>query len=101
MIAFALAAAMTVFFVLRLLFYWDYWADPAHSNQPIEAWMTPGYVAYSHHVPKDAIIGALGLEPGHHVHITIEDVAARTGRSVDELIALLNTVIEAERQVVE
>ena len=94
LIAFVRAAAVSLFFVLRLTVFWIYWSDPAHRNQPIEGWMTPGYVAYSHHVPKEAITDALGLTPGGYAHKTLEDIAEESGRSIEQLTVLLNEVIE-------
>lgn len=96
-VAFVLAAAVSLFFLLRLGLFWVYWSDPAHRDQPIEGWMTPGYIAYSHHVPKETVIDALGLSPDGHFHKTLEDIAAQSGRTVEELAILLNAAI-AERQ---
>ena len=101
LIAFFLAAAVSLFFVLRLAVFWIYWSDPAHRNQPIEGWMTPGYVAYSHHVPKDAVTDALGLSPDGHARKTLEDIAEESGRSVEQLTILLNAVIENHRKAGE
>lgn len=97
LIAFVLAAAVSLFFILRLGMFWIYWSDPAHRDQPIEGWMTPGYVAYSHHIPKDVIDDTLGLTPGRHPRKTLDDIAEESGRTVEELTILLNAVI-AEQQ---
>ena len=101
LIAFFLAAAVSLFFVLRLGIFWVYWSDPAHRDQPIERWMTPGYIAYSHHVPRDLIAEALGLTPGRHPHKTLEDIAEESGRTVEELKILLNAVIEQQQRAGE
>lgn len=97
LIAFVLAASVSLFFILRLGIFWIYWSDPAHRGQPIEGWMTPGYIAYSHHVPRGLIAEALGLTPGRHPHKTLEDIAEESGRTVEELKILLNAII-AEQQ---
>lgn len=101
LIAFVLAAAVSLFFLLRLGLFWIYWSDPDHRNQPIEGWMTPGYIAYSHHVPKDAIIDALGLKPGPHQHKTLEDIADESGRTVEDLTGMLYAVIARQKQAGE
>lgn len=49
--AFALACGVTLVFGVRTIRSALYWADPAHQNQPVEPWMTAGYVARSWHVP--------------------------------------------------
>ncbi len=101
LIAFVLAAAVSLFFVLRLGIFWVYWSDPAHRDQPIEGWMTPGYIAYSHDVPKELNADALDLTPGRHPHTTLEDIAEESGRTVEELKILLNAVIAEQQRVAE
>jgi len=96
--AFVLAAMITLFFTVRFAVFWIYWSDPAHQNQPIEGWMTPGYVAYSYHVPREDVTAALGVTPNGKIHRTLEDIAAESGRSIDELITILNATIAASRQ---
>lgn len=101
LIAFLLALAVSLFFILRLGIFWIYWSDPAHREQPIEGWMTPGYVAYSHHVPKETVVRALGLTPDGHFHKTLDDIAEESGRSVAELKVLLDAVIAEQQQAGE
>ena len=61
--AFVLASAVTLFFALRTVLFFAYWNDPAHRNQPLEGWMTIGYVAHSWRVPADRLARALNLPP--------------------------------------
>lgn len=93
---FVLALAVMVFFVIRSVAFWIYWADPAHRNQEIEPWMTPRYVAHSWHVPPDVVVEALDLAPGGR-RITMAEIAEREGVSLDEIAERVVAAIEAER----
>jgi hypothetical protein len=94
---FVLALAVMVFFAVRSIAFWVYWADPAHRNQDIQAWMTPRYVAHSWHVPPEFVGEALGLKPGSG-RTTIGEVAATLPDvSIEELIARLTADIIAFR----
>lgn len=94
--AFALALAVTLFFALRSLSFWIYWADPAHRNQAIEPWMTPRYIAHSWHVPPPVVAEAMGLKPGGP-RITVADVAEDEDMTVEALVAQIMAAILAHR----
>lgn len=54
LLAFSLAAALTLLFAVRMVAFSLYWADPEHQYQPLEGWMTLRYVAHSYQLnPKD------------------------------------------------
>jgi len=91
------AIAVSVFFAVRLVAFWIYWADPAHRNQAIEGWMTPGYVAYSWDVPREVTFGALDLPPKPGERVTLADLAQARGVSVEALAAELRSEISAYR----
>ncbi|WP_417524783.1 hypothetical protein [Marinovum sp.] len=93
---FLLALAVMIFFAIRSIAFWIYWADPAHRNQEIEPWMTPRYVAHSWHVPPEVVVEALDLVPGGG-RITMAEIAEREGVSLDEIAERLVAAIEAER----
>lgn len=93
---FLLALAVMAFFAIRTVLFWIYWADPAHRNQAIEPWMTPRYVAHSWHVPPEVVGRALGLVPGGG-RITLGEIAARDGVSLEEIARRVIAAIEAER----
>ena len=44
---FLLAAAVTLFFVIRITASAIYWHNPAHHNESVKPWMTFGYFARS------------------------------------------------------
>ncbi|WP_323764990.1 hypothetical protein [Marinovum sp.] len=93
---FVLALAVMAFFAIRTVAFWIYWADPTHRNQAIEPWMTPRYVAHSWHVPPEVVAEALDLRPGSG-RITLAEIAARDGVSLEEIAARVVAAIEAER----
>lgn len=95
---FALALVLTVVFGGRLVLHSLYWADPAHRDQEIAGWMTPGYVAHSWKVPNKLVGDALGFtketfEPGQ----SLTELAAERGVPVESLTALLYTAITEHR----
>lgn len=93
---FLLALAVTVFFAVRAVGFWIYWADPAHRNLGIEPWMTPRYVAHSWHVPPRVVDAALGLTPGGG-RITLAEIAEREGVGLEVIAARVVAAIEADR----
>lgn len=89
-----LVAALTIalLFAVRLSIFTIYWADPAHRNQPIEGWMTPGYIARSYDVDPDVIRAALPTQLD--ARSTLARIAAREGVAIDTLIAEIEGAIE-------
>jgi hypothetical protein len=93
LVGFVLAALLVVFFLLRLSLATVYWANPAHRALPPEGWMTPGYVASSWRVPREAVAEALNLEfPGER-GLTLSEIAARRKMPLTELIEALAPVL--------
>lgn len=95
---FALALVLTVFFGGRLVLHTVYWSDPAHRDQTIAGWMTPGYVAHSWRVPNKLVGDALGFtketfQPGQ----TLGELARERGVTVDDLKQTLDAAIAAFR----
>ncbi|PIV74471.1 MAG: hypothetical protein COW55_09170 [Rhodobacteraceae bacterium CG17_big_fil_post_rev_8_21_14_2_50_65_11] len=91
------ALAISVFFAVRLVAFWIYWADPAHRDQGIEGWMTPGYVAYSWDVPRAVTFDALDLPQRSGAPVTLADLAQARGVPVAALSADLRAAIAAHR----
>ncbi len=92
MIAFAIAATLTLFFALRMVMFALYWADPTHRQQPPEPWMPLRYVAYSWDVPPQELAAALGLGPDARRRLTIADITRITGLSPEEIEARLEAL---------
>ena len=93
---FALALVATLLFAVRLGAALLYWSDPAHRDQPVAGWMTPGYVAHSWDLPPEAVQRALG--PGTDLRgRTLDEIAAAQGRDPAALVAALEAAIAAHR----
>jgi hypothetical protein len=95
LLAFSAAVLVALFFTVRAAVFFVYWSDPAHRDQPIEAWMTPRYVANSYHVPIEMVIETLAIDPEAERRPTLEQLAERRGVSPDRLIADLSAAIAA------
>ncbi len=93
--AFALAFGLTLFFGVRLAVSTLYWSQ--HRDAPLAEWMTLGFVANSYDVDRLALAEALGLEPDQRAHLTLAQIANRTGRPLPEVVAILEATIAAER----
>lgn len=93
-VAFAAALALTLFFAVRLTVSTIVWLDPDRYEQPIASWMTPRYVSRSWDVGPDVVADALRLELDRAgQRMTLEEIAAAQGRSLDELILELESVL--------
>ncbi len=94
-----LALAVAGFFAVRLTLFTIYWADPAHREQRIEGWMTPGYVARSWDVDPEAIRAALPAPPETRpgARPTLAQIAADEGIALPDLITSLQAAIAGAR----
>jgi hypothetical protein len=84
-LAFVAAVAVTVFFAVRLLVFTVHWSDPEHRKQPLEDWMTPGYVAHSYGLPRDVVRDALDLEPGDGKRRTLAEIMEASDLTLEEI----------------
>lgn len=91
LIAFLGALGFTAFHVVRTVRDAIYWN--AHQDEPIEGWMTLGYVAHSYHVPPHILFLALGMQPGPPERRNLATIAAARGQSVAQLAARLDRAI--------
>jgi hypothetical protein len=99
LIGFALILVIALAFALRLALFTIYWSDPAHRNQPIKGWMTPGYVARSYDVDPDVIRALLTPQPevSTGTRPTLERIAEAEGIALPDLIAQIEAAINAVR----
>ena len=94
----ALALAASVFFGAKVISRAIYWNDPAHQEQAIEPWMTPGYVARSWRVPRETVgdaLDAFGARPARPMNF--DRIAEESGIPVADLIAATEAAIAAFR----
>lgn len=99
-LAFLIAGLVTLFFLVRFATSTMVWTDPALQNQKIAGWMTPRYVTRSWQVAPEVVSSGLGVEmDGSGRRLTLTEIAAAQGRSVDDLIAELEAAIAAAQDV--
>lgn len=83
--AFALALALTLFFAVRFVIGFTYWA--AHHEEPIRPWMTIGYVGKSWDLNPRVIDETAGLPlPVDGRPFTIKEIAEQRNVPVEEII---------------
>ena len=92
------AFALTLFFGIRALLFTLYWNDPAHRDEAIAGWMTPGYVAHSWDVPPEVVATAIGATPrAHGRHPSLDRIASEEGVPVAELTVRIEEAISRYR----
>jgi hypothetical protein len=80
-----LALLLAALFLARAVLLLSGWGpDPA---RPVEAWMTPRYLARIYAIPPEALAPVLGLEPGSAPREPLESIAARQGIALPDLIS--------------
>lgn len=93
-LAFVAALAITLHFAVRFTVSTIVWSNPDRYEQQIAGWMTPRYVARSWQVEPGVVSDALGLEMGRTARrMTLEEIAAAQGRSLNDLILGLESVL--------
>ena len=92
-IVFLVALSLTSFFLVRTVIFTLHWANPAHQEQTIEGWMPIRYIARSWNVPPEVLTEALDLETGERPRLTVAEIAAERGESVDAIAASLRAAI--------
>jgi hypothetical protein len=92
--AFLMSLSVGIFFVVRAVrpaIYWHY-----HKDEPIESWMSVGYVAHSYHVPPHVLFLALGLPHKPPDKRPLSEIAKAQNRSMDEIkTVLLDAIVHA------
>ncbi len=97
LLAFVLAAAVTLIFAVRLVVMTVYFSNPAHQNQPLEGWMTPRYVAHSYDLTAKELEQVLGIDPTGVPRIHLKDLLEDQGITLQELQARLDAVTTARK----
>lgn len=96
--AFLLAAALTLFFALRMTVSAIYWSDPAHRNETVRPWMTVGYIARSWNLDPHEIDTLAGLPiPEHGRPQPLSSIAGDRGVPVADIIAEVEAAIATLR----
>ena len=97
LVGFVLALLVTFGLAARMVARAIYWADPAHRDQVVQGWMTPGYVTRSWSLPRDTLEGVLGPAGGPISHDTLEMIAADRGVPLPDLLAEVEAALIARR----
>jgi hypothetical protein len=93
-IAFAVALGWSTFYVTRSVRDFLYWQE--HADEPIEGWMTIGFVAHSYHVPPHVLFLALSLPVRPPDNRPLSEIAETQRRSLnDERALLMNAIVHA------
>lgn len=99
LLGFAAVLGLTLFFGIRTLTFTLYWADPAHRDQALAGWMTPGYVAMSYDIPPPLLAPALFEIPGGpHDHKTMGQIAAAHNITLTALQARITLAADIFRE---
>lgn len=94
--AFLLACALTLVLALRLAFIAPHLPSDLR-NQPIEGWMTPRFIVHAYDLPRETVAELLQLPPGTDPRKSLQDIAREQGRSLPDLLAILNAAAAAQR----
>jgi hypothetical protein len=96
--AFLIAAALTLFFSIRIAASALYWSDPAHRNETVRPWMTVGYVARSWDLDPRELDTLAGLPiPEHGRPQPLAVIASDRGVPVADIIAEVEAAIATLR----
>lgn len=95
--AFVVALALTLFFASRMVIFTIYWSDPAHRDQVLQGWMTPGYIAKSWDIPPEVMLEALADLAPAGSRKTLDQIATDRGISLVELTIQIEAAIAAHR----
>ncbi len=83
LIAFLAAVVVMLYFATRFVLFALYWSNPGHQNQPLEPWMTIGYVAHSWNLPREALLEQLQVPPARGHPASILEIAEEKGVAYD------------------
>ena len=94
-LTFCVALVTGIFFAARLALFTIYWSDPAHRFQPLEGWMTPGYIARSYQLDPEIVQDILAIGTDNPKAMTLSKLAKSRGLSQDAFINDLQTQLDA------
>lgn len=86
-----LALALALFFAVDFIAGAIYWS--AHQNEPIQSWMTVGYIGHSWDVSPRAIDAIAGLPRPEGHPLTLGEIARDRRVPVADIIATVESAI--------
>ncbi len=95
LLAFVVVLAVTLFLVARTILLFTYWQS--HRDAELQPWMTLGYVERSYGLPPRSLRGLAGedVQPGQR--LTLAELAAARGMSLDQFEQEVQGAIDAAR----
>lgn len=98
LLAFVAVICLASFFGAKSVSQFIYWADPAHQDQPLSAWMTPRYVSQSYDLPPEVVQQAFGMpSEGPPRRVSLETIAAQSDLSIHQLQDRLDQTVASWR----
>lgn len=95
-LAFLLASMGASFFAGRIVWNAVYWAQ--HRQEPVQPWMTIGYVGRSWGLSPREIDARAGLpQPEKGQPLTLQQIADQRGAPVGDIIALVEATVAQMR----
>lgn len=95
--AFVIAALLTAMFAVRMVMFTVYWSDPAHRDQSLQGWMTPGYIAQSWDVPREDVLAAIATPDTSGKRKSLDEISVESGISLTDLTTRIEAAIAASR----
>lgn len=92
---FAIAALLTAFFIVRAIFFAVFWMDPDREIHPIEAWMTPRYIARTYDIARPDMQHILELGPDETPRQPLDKLARTRGVPVQTYIDQFDALLDA------
>lgn len=86
-----LSLALALFFAIRLGLGALYWSQ--HAQEPVQPWMTAGYVGRSWNLDPRAIDRVAGLPPPQGRPLTLDEIARQRGVPVADIIARVERAV--------
>lgn len=93
-IGFIIAALIFLLFISRLLFSIYYWSDKDRQYQPLEQWMTIGYIARSYGVDRLKLIDQFPYNLDQAKRKSLKEIAALNNVAVEEVIREINSKLD-------
>jgi len=94
-LGFGLAAALTLFFVVRAVMFAVFWMDPHRDRHPVEPWMTPRYIVRTYNIPRDALADVLDLHPGDSPKMPLDKLAQERGKDTAAMVSAVQVLVDA------
>ena len=83
---------------MRTAIHAVYWGDPARRMQPVEPWMTPGYIARAWRLPRGAVLEALKAPvPPPNGPMDLEELAAFRGVPLETVLGEAEALVAPQR----